>query len=190
MQTGHKDGSPGSVRFDSNSGLFSIFLTLDYQDGLYYCPTDAFTVDRDPVRGNTPIIRRLVVPPLPVTRRHNDYVPVPPSRLMESELWMLKLGSPGEDQLNLMSGKVTGTPAEFKYHPFWHIGWKEEARIRKQNACKSAVCTTEVGRRFYMDFGFMRALSPDYDGTRHSGPQVVTSWDSFSSYLLIVDEAS
>jgi hypothetical protein len=29
-QTGHKDGSPGSIRFDSNSGLFSISLTLDY----------------------------------------------------------------------------------------------------------------------------------------------------------------
>ncbi len=190
MQTGHKDGSPGSVRFNSNSGLFSILLTLDYQDGLYYCPTDAFTVDRDPVWGNTPIIRRLVVPPLPVTRWHNDYVPVPPSTLTESELWMLRLGSPGEDQLDLMLGKVRGIPAEFKYHPFRHIDWKEEACIKKQNACKSAVRTTEVGRQFYMDFGFMRASSPDYNGTQHSGPRVVTSWDGFSSYLLIVDKAS
>jgi hypothetical protein len=103
---------------------------------------------------------------------------------------MLRLGSLGEDQLDLMSGKVTGIPAEFKYHPFWHIDWKEEARMRKQNACKSAICTTEVGQRFYMDFGFMHASSPDYDGTRHSGPRVVTSWDGFSSYLLIVDKAS
>jgi hypothetical protein len=88
-QTGHKDGSPGSIRFDSNSGLFSILLTLDYQDGLYYCPTEGFTVARDPVWGDTPIIRRSVVPPMPVTRRHNNYVPVPPSRLTESKLWML-----------------------------------------------------------------------------------------------------
>jgi hypothetical protein len=36
----------------------------------------------------------------------------------------------------------------------------------------------------------MCASSQDYDGTRHSGPRVVTSWDGFSSYLLIVDEAS
>ncbi len=43
-QTGHKDGSPGSLRFDSDSGLFSVSLTLEYRDGLYYCPTDAFTV--------------------------------------------------------------------------------------------------------------------------------------------------
>ena len=66
---------------------------------------------------------------------------------------MLQLGSPGEDQLDLMSGKVTGIPAEFKYHPFRHIDWKEEARIKKQNACKSAVRTTEVGQKIYMDFG-------------------------------------
>ncbi len=36
----------------------------------------------------------------------------------------------------------------------------------------------------------MRASSPDYNGTWHSGPRVVTSWDGFSLYLLIVDEAS
>ncbi len=160
-RTGHKDGSPGSIRFDSNSGLFSISLTLDYQDGLYYCPMDAFMVARDPVWGDTPIICRSVVPPMPVTRRHNNYVPVLPSRLTESKLWMLRLGSPGEDQLDLMLGKVTGIPAEFKYHPFWHIDWKEEACIKKQNACKSAVRATEVGRQFYMDFGFMRASSQD-----------------------------
>jgi hypothetical protein len=53
-----------------------------------------------------------------------------------------------------------------------------------------AVRTTEVGQRFYMDFGFMRASSPDYDGTRHLGPRVVMSWDGFLSYLLIVDKAS
>ncbi len=157
---------------------------------MYYCPTEAFTVARDPVWGDTPIICRSVVPPMPVTQRHNDYVPVPPSRLTESELWMLRLGSPGENQLNLMSGKVTGIPVGFKYHPFWHIDWKEEACIKKQNTCKSAERTMEVGRQFYMDFGFMCVSSQDYDGTRHSGPRVVTSWDGFSSYLLIVDEAS
>jgi hypothetical protein len=58
---------------------------------------------------------------------------------------MLRLGSPGEDQLDLMLGKVTGITAEFKYHLFRHIDWKEEACIRKQNACKLAVRTTEVG---------------------------------------------
>ena len=36
MQTGHKDGSPGRIRFDSDSGLYSISMTLENHDGLYY----------------------------------------------------------------------------------------------------------------------------------------------------------
>jgi hypothetical protein len=34
-QTGHKDGSPGMIRFDSDSGLFSIAMYLENRDGLY-----------------------------------------------------------------------------------------------------------------------------------------------------------
>jgi hypothetical protein len=48
-QTGHKDGSPGTIRFNSDSGLYSISMTLEIRDVLYYCPMDVFTVDWDPV---------------------------------------------------------------------------------------------------------------------------------------------
>jgi hypothetical protein len=97
-QMGHKDGSPGTIRFDSDSGLYSISMTLENRDGLYYCPTDVFTVDQDPVRCNIPIIRRMVVPDPPVKRLHKEYNPVSTNYLTESELWMLRLGSLGEDQ--------------------------------------------------------------------------------------------
>jgi hypothetical protein len=50
--------------------------------------------------------------------------------------------------------------------------------------------TSEVGRRFYMDFGFMRASSSDYTRPNKTLDRVVDSWDGFSSYLLFVDEAS
>ncbi len=43
-QTGNKDGSPGTIRFDSDSSLLSFSMTLENKDGVYYCPTDAFTV--------------------------------------------------------------------------------------------------------------------------------------------------
>ncbi len=41
-----------------------------------------------------------------------------------------------------------------------------------------------------MDFGFMRASSSDYRKPNPKTDWVVQSWDGYSSYLLIVDEAS
>jgi len=85
---------------------------------------------------------------------------------------------------------VTGIPSDFKYHPFQFIDWKEDAGVKKKAAGKTVERTTEVGRRFYMDFGFMRASSSDYTAQDKSVNRVVHSWDGYSSYLIIVDEAS
>ena len=41
-----------------------------------------------------------------------------------------------------------------------------------------------------MDFGFMRASTSDYSRRDRAKDRVVFSYDGFSSYLLIVDEAS
>ncbi len=41
-----------------------------------------------------------------------------------------------------------------------------------------------------MDFGFMRASSSDYSKPNKSIDRVADLWDGYSSYLLIVDEAS
>ena len=100
---------------------------------------------------------------------------------------MLQLGSPGEDQLDLLPGNVTGIPPGFQYHPFCFIDWKEEAHIQKQAAQRSAKRTTEAKRRYYMDFGFMRASTSDFS---RQSDRVVNSYDGFSLYLLIVDEAT
>jgi hypothetical protein len=134
-QTGHKGADPRTIHFSSNSGLYSITIALKKQDGLYYCPTDVFTVDWDPVRPPAPIIRRAIAPP-PADRhcRSKCFTPVTHNRLTESEVWMLRLGSPGKDQLDLLPGNVTGVPPGFQYHPFCFLDWKEEARIQKQAA--------------------------------------------------------
>ncbi len=65
-QTGHKDGSPETIRFDSDSGLLSMTLTLEKRDRPYYCPTDVFTVDHDPVHCNVLSIHQTFVdtPPM------------------------------------------------------------------------------------------------------------------------------
>ncbi len=102
-------------------------------------------------------------------------------------LW---LGSTGEDQLDLLHGKVTGIPPGFQYHPFRFMDWKEEARVQRQAAERAVEGTSEFGRRFYMDFGFMQALSSDYTKPNKTLDRVIDSWDGYSSYLLIVDEAS
>ena len=62
--------------------------------------------------------------------------------------------------------------------------------MQRQAAGRAVERTSEVGHRFYMDFGFMRASSSDYSNPNTSLDWVVDSWDRFSSYLLIIDEAS
>jgi hypothetical protein len=90
----------------------------------------------------------------------------------------------------MLPGNVTGIPSEFHYHPFQFIVFKEQARIRKQAAQRTAVRTGNTSRRYYMDFGFMRASSSDYRKPNPKTDQVVQSWDRYLSYLLIVDEVS
>jgi hypothetical protein len=65
-QTGHKDGSLGKVRFESESGLLSFMITLENRDGLYYFPTDVFAVENDPSRGSSRKICRTSLEPLPI----------------------------------------------------------------------------------------------------------------------------
>jgi hypothetical protein len=127
-QEGHKDGGPGKIRFSSDSGLYTITLTLEKRDGLYYSPTDVFTVAKDPTRPGVLSINRIAtpsVPALPTEKRGKRYYPVHRDRIAESETWMLRLGSPGEDQLDLLPGNVTGVPLGFLYHPYRFIDWKE-----------------------------------------------------------------
>jgi hypothetical protein len=118
-QDGCKDPTvPGRIRFTSKDGLLSMFFYLEYRDGLYYCSTDVFAVDHDnSVRvccrqTNAPLSADVKCIPskfAPATSR---------ARQVESEVWLLCLGSPGEGQLDILPGNVTGTPAVFEYHPF------------------------------------------------------------------------
>jgi len=106
-----------------------------------YCPTDVFTVAKDPTLPGVPTINRIVTPFIPVPpsdKCGKRYYPVHRDHITESKTWMLRLGSPGEDQLDLLPGNVTGIPPCFQYHPFRFIDWKEEARIQKQAAQRSA----------------------------------------------------
>jgi hypothetical protein len=56
------------------------------------------------------------------------------ARQLESEVWLLWLGSPGLDQLDVLPQLTTGLPPIFNYHPFQFVDFKEQARIQKQAA--------------------------------------------------------
>jgi hypothetical protein len=103
---------------------------------------------------------------------------------------MLRLGSPGEDQLDLLPGNATGIPSCFQYHPFRFLDWKEEACIQKQAAQRTSDRTTKPRRQFYINYGFMRSSTSNYLRPDRIHDRVVLSYDGFSSYLLIVNEAT
>jgi hypothetical protein len=65
-QVGHCNNSLGSIRFTSNSGLFSISLSLEKHDGLYYCPTDVFTIAPDKFCPEIPRINCVALTEAPI----------------------------------------------------------------------------------------------------------------------------
>jgi hypothetical protein len=174
-------------------------INLVCHDGLYYCPTDVFTLGNHPMLPECPTppsfpvpkVHRVVnPPPPPVLWRSSYFAPTSKAQQLEFEVWVLWLGSPGVTQLDVLPQNVTGLPTTFNFHPFRFIDFKEQARIRKQAAQRLAVRTQERQRHFYMDFGFMRASTLDYSCRDKAKDWVVFSYDGFSSYLLIVDKAS
>jgi hypothetical protein len=132
-QEGHKGNNPGSICFSSENSLYSITLSLEKQNGLYYYPMDAFTIDCDTTCPAIPLIKCTAAPPQPATPHCGKrYLPVSQDRMAKSEVCMQGLGCPGEDQLDLLPGNITGIPPSFHYHLFRFIDWKKEARIQKQ----------------------------------------------------------
>ncbi len=126
-------------------------------------------MDRSPPRVNTTsvptnatILRVIKDGPPSVMRHPSRFEPTTKARQLESEVWLLRLGSPGVDQLDVLPQLTTGLPPVFDHHPIRFVDFKEQAQIRKQAKQRSAVRTTECKRRFFMDFGFMRASTSDY----------------------------
>ncbi len=169
-------------------------MSLVLHDGLHYCPTDVYAINDLPAFRFLPTVWRVTGPtPLPVpgkSRSHERFIPTSKAKQVESEVWLLHLGSPGVHQLDMLPGQVTGIPLDFRSHPFHYIDQKEQALIKKRPAQKSAVRTSECKCRFYMDFGFMRSSTSDYARPNKSTDRVVSSYDGYTLYLLIIDEAS
>jgi hypothetical protein len=193
-QLGYKDPTlPGIIHFSSHDGLASMTFGLRCRDGLYYCDSDVYTIDRAPVHVQC---KRAAVntPPtsdaIPKHRPASKYTPTLRARQVKSEVWALRFGSPGEHQLDVLPKHVGGMPSVLEYHPFCLIDFKEWAYIRKQPAGTTAARIPTRGSEFFMDFGFMRASADDYWRPNKSTDRIVTSYDGYCAYLLIVDGAT
>ena len=131
QQTGHRDPTvPGCIRLSSHNGSANMSFSLEYREGLYYCASDKYMVDRAPVYVQC---RRAAISPsvTPFVRRSPPkFAPTTCARQVESEVWALRLGSPGEHQLDVLPKHVLGLPPVLEYHPFRNINFKEWAYIR------------------------------------------------------------
>ncbi len=96
----------------------------------------------------------------------------------------------GQNQLDVLPSNVIGTPKSCEYHPFSLIDFKEQAYIRKQAAGHTAERIPTCSAEFFMDFAFMRASTEDYKRPNKATDRIVTSYNGYSSYLVIVDSAS
>jgi hypothetical protein len=187
------DPTPGRIRFDSHDGLVGMSMTLVHHEGLHYCPTDVYTINHTPATRFSWAVRRVACndgnAPVkgPACSR---FVPTTKAKQVESEVLLLRLGSPGVRQLDLLPGCITGIPSTFRYHRFHYIDYKEQALIKKLPAQPSLVCTSKQKCRFYMDFGFICASTTVYARPNKSTDWVVSSYNGYTSYLLVIDEAS
>ncbi len=109
-----------SIRFDSHDGFMSMTMTLARKDGLYYCPTDMYTVHDAPAIWCSPMVCCIATrvnsamsnASLPHWVRLR-FIPTTKAKQMESEVWLLRLGLPGVWQLDVLLGRVKGIPSEF-----------------------------------------------------------------------------
>jgi hypothetical protein len=112
--------------------------------------------------------------------------------LLDAELWHLRLGHPGQSQLLALSHAADGLPPNLHkhVHPFSHCTTCDDANPRR-SAMGPTVNTAAlpIAGRFHIDFGFMRASSVKFTKTAGAS-RVVTSFDGFNAFLLIVDATS
>ncbi len=188
-QRGYKGDLPGSIRFESASGILSMTLSLHSINGLYYCPLDVLAVDSNPIRP-TSVSKVSLDTHIPHLWAPSKYKPVPKDCQLESEVWSLRIDCPSEDQLDVLPSNVPGLPSVLEYHPFRFVDFHAQARIQQQAAQRLAVRVEKRCREFHMDFGFMRASANDYTQPSKTTNRVVLSYNGFSSYLIVVDAAT
>ncbi len=81
-------------------------------------------------------------------------------------------------------------PQAFNIIHFDSLIGRKKLEYKNKPHLWSAECTTDCKRKFYMDFGFMRASTSNYLQPNKKHDRVALSHDGYSTYLLIVYEGS
>ena len=146
---------------------------------------------RTPLRGPTPT--GPTTPPVFIpTPKSTSPTLTPKYKQVEADLWQARLGHCSEWQMKVLPMSTTGTPDKFTPHPFASYDVYNQARIRKQPATRGKHPSRAVtaSQRWFMDFGFLRSSQFDYSRPDKSKDRVVTSFDGYNSYLLVIDEST
>jgi hypothetical protein len=166
-----------------------MFIFLSCRDVLFCCNTDVYTVDRAPVCVHC----QHTLAATSTTPQHGPllkFTLTTRARQVESNVWALRFGSPGEGQLDVLPCNVDGMPPVFEYHPFCFVDFKEQAYICKQPAQRTAEHIPGCGSELFMVFGFMRASTEEYKWLNKALDCIIHSYDGNCAYLLIVDSES
>jgi hypothetical protein len=147
-------------------------------------------VDDNPIHPYLSVLKVALNTPIPHLRAPSKFTPVGKDPQLESEVWSLHLGCPGEHHLDVLPGNVLGLPSVLEYHPFCFIDFHAQARVCQQAAQRTAVHVNKRCKEFHIDFGVMRASANDYTQPSKITDRVVQSYDRYTSYLLIVDAAT
>lgn len=195
-QVGYKTTPDGILEFKNVEDAVLLSLPLRRRNGLYYCPINTYTTGSsyDDGIGDNRINRLSSAERASMDKtdrlKRMGRRPTHQARHLESELWAARLGHCGEWQLDHLPGRAEGIPTQFLYHPFRFLDFKEQAQIRRQAAGREAKRVKLRGKSFYLDLGFIRSSTSDFTRPDPKRDRVVTSFDGFNTYLLIVDEAS
>jgi hypothetical protein len=203
-QRGRKFGQPGQLNFVGPKGTKSI--TLQQHNGLYFISSTTYNIvdDNADIELDQPIPScgeftankmettstqtNISHRPKKLAPRAKRFTPTTQSKVLEAETWYLRMGGCNEDQLDKLTQHAVGIPSKFEWHPFRFVDFKEQARVWKQPMGQDPNKVAERGRRFYMDYGFVRASNEDFDRPTKKKDRVIELFDGYSSYLFLDED--
>jgi len=173
-QTNNVRHGTGALRLFSASGLQSIHVDLEIKNKLWYVnqPVHSSIHHTAIVNVNTSIHNAIISR----TKVYNDY-----------EVWHHHLGHHSESSMKSIAKFTTDAPPLHRKYPYFKCPcWQDSKMIQMLKGYATDAHRLSTGNIFQIHFGFIRG--PDDDTTTKEN--IVSSFDGYTSYLLVVDKSS